>query len=529
MACASVELLLEAPTAELRPEDERPPAGAPGHLLIVGIDGLRRDVFLDALRGGELPGFEKLLGGRRGADLPHAHVYEQTIAPFPSVTASGWAALMTGEPPARNGVTGNEMLLRPSGHFVAPVPMSVNDKGDLLAVYNDQLFSELIGVPTIYDGAHRRGQRSWVAFNHVYDGADRLLMPGKADLLEGLMETLMGHVIENIEEDSYGELDNGTLDTVFETLEDEEFAPNILTVYLSGTDLVGHIASGRVQDVQRAYLRNELDDRMGELDAALKPSGPWYRVVIADHGHTEVIDDDEHAISPGATGGLADLLAKDGFEVHAPALGKVEGRSDTVIAYQSGAAFIYLADRSTCGDGGCRWDIPPRYDEDVLAAAEAIHRAARDGGPLADRVDLVLVREPVPFEQEDRPFVVYREGGETISPTKHLAATATEDPRTVALAERLQHLAVGRYGERAGDVLVVAHMGDHPDDRYYFAKPYASTHGSAVGTDSYVPFVVAHPERSSAQLRNTLRAILGERAHLHELAPLFKHLLTEGR
>lgn len=520
--CAAAKLWVEAPDKTLRSESDLPPGTGGEHVLLLGVDGLRRDVFLDELNAGRLPGFSKLLGGFDDGEHPHAYVHPRAIAPFPSVTAAGWTAIVTGRPASQNGVTGNEMLLRPSAKFVAPVPMSVADTGDLLATFHDQLFADFVTVPTLYQRLHEHGLTSWVATNHVHHGADRLLLPGRGDLVQGLAQTLMSHVGAVADESAYSQLDDGTFDTVIAELEqDGAKPPNVLMVYASGTDLFAHDSEdGPVENVQRAYLRDQLDDRMAELADALERHGTWYVVLIADHGHTEMVTDDGHALGAGGPDAPAVRALTDaGFVVHEPALGVVKGRANAVFALQSGAAFLYLSDRSRCGPEQCYWGRPPRYRQDVLAAADALLTATHDGGALAGRVSTVLVRRPKPFDEDDEPFVVYAGDGATRPVPDYLRAHP--EVGGPELARRLHHLAVGPRGERAGDVILIAHAGSTPQDRYYFSvKPYHSSHGAAQEEDSVIPFIVAHPHRSTSWLEQVVMIHVGETAFAHEVSSL---------
>ena len=105
----------------------------------------------------------------------------------------------------------------------------------------------------------------------------------------------------------------------------------------------------------------------------------------------------------------------------------------------------------------------------------------------------------------DEPFAVYTGGGALVPIERYLQ----EHPRPEypALRERLEDLAAGRFGERAGDVLLLAHFGDRsePAGRYYFAHPHRSGHGSPSRGDSEVSFVVAQRHRSSAELAEIVR------------------------
>jgi hypothetical protein len=60
-------------------------------------------------------------------------------------------------------------------------------------------------------------------------------------------------------------------------------------------------------------------------------------------------------------------------------------------------------------------------------------------------------------------------------------------------------------------VLLLAHNGDRerPEDRYYFASPYHSWHGSPSRKDSRMPLIVAHPKKTTAELKAIVSAQLG--------------------
>jgi hypothetical protein len=200
-----------------------------------------------------------------------------------------------------------------------------------------------------------------------------------------------------------------------------------------------------------------------------------------------------------------------------------------LLAYQGAVAYVYIADRSTCERKGqrCDWKRPPRFREDVLAVADAYHRNDRDGRwvpALKGTLDMVLTRHPKPHAEHDNPFQVYAGGGKLVSVTARLA----EHPRPtyVDLAERLHDLAAGPLGERAGDVLLLTHNGDRerPQDRFYFGSNYRSWHGSPSRKDSEVPLIVAHRQRSSAELGDIVERALGDRPYSQQFAELLLRL-----
>jgi hypothetical protein len=94
----------------------------------------------------------------------------------------------------------------------------------------------------------------------------------------------------------------------------------------------------------------------------------------------------------------------------------------------------------------------------------------------------------------------------------------------------LHELAVGPHGERAGDVLLLAHNGDRerPEDRYYFATPYHSWHGSPSREDSRIPLIVAHPKKSTAQLKALVSAQLGAQPRAQDVGRLLLGLRSRS-
>ena len=87
-----------------------------------------------------------------------------------------------------------------------------------------------------------------------------------------------------------------------------------------------------------------------------------------------------------------------------------------------------------------------------------------------------------------------------------------------------------RYGERAGDVVLLAKNGDGdgPTGRYYF-NDYAqrSVHGSPSRQDSEVPLVVAKRSRSAEELRTATTSVLGKRSFVRQVTDLVLRLHGE--
>ncbi|HET9989978.1 MAG TPA: hypothetical protein VFQ65_15715, partial [Kofleriaceae bacterium] len=129
-------------------------------------------------------------------------------------------------------------------------------------------------------------------------------------------------------------------------------------------------------------------------------------------------------------------------------------------------------------------------------------------------------RRPRPAGAIALPFEVYVGGGHTMAIDAYLAQHP--HPTYVDVARRLEELAVGRHGDRAGDVMLLAHDGDRdaPEERYYFAKPFRSWHGSPSKQDSEVPLIVANPHASAAAIRAWVGAKLGDRPYQRKVTDI---------
>ena len=261
-----------------------------------------------------------------------------------------------------------------------------------------------------------------------------------------------------------------------------------------------------------------IDPALGKLVTALRKRELLDRLwvmVVSDHGHTAVPHDETHAL--GTRDGPPSVLRGAGFRVrHFAQTAAANDPFSAVLAYGGAMAYVYLADRSQCqGEhDACPWRAPPRYREDVLAAADAFYRANIDGTlapQMKGTLDMVLARRPKPFDEVDLPFEVYIGDGKTIPIDDYLHDHP--HPTYVRFAERMRDLAVGVRGERAGDVILIAHNGDRAlrEDRFYFARLYNSWHGSPSKDDSEIPLIVANHRHGAATIGAWVRAQLGPR------------------
>lgn len=538
-ACAGGKILVEGDVRELRPTAAQ---AHPSHvgprpkLLVIGIDGIDRSLLYQLLRNGQLPELAALLGGREGATLPHALLDETVLAPLPSDTLPAWASVFTGKTPAEHGVTGNEFFLRGTRTFACPAPTTFDTNDPVVETYTEGYCNRLLPVPTVYERlrAHEPDVSIWVALSQFHAGADRLLMPKQTVIENTYTEFLANAVSGRGTNDTYKDIDLLSLRGIQAELEAHP-TPEVLTIYLPGADLFTHVSEDDPTHVRSRYLREVLDPELGRLRRTLQEKNELsnrYVLVVSDHGHTQVLPDEEHAITTRDDDSPKAVLEAAGFTLR-PFRRTVsdDHEFDAVLAYNGAFAMVYVADRSQ-PDGPTDWTRPPRLEQDVLAAAEAFHQADATGAhapSLKGSLDLILARAPRPHAEVDLPFQVYLGGGRL----QPIGEFLRENPRPdyVDLERRLDELAVGPAGDQAGDVLLLAHFGDRdqPSERRYFSAPYRSWHGSPSRQDSEVPFVVAHPGRTTQELEAIVRPVLAANPRLGAVTDLMLQLRGWGR
>jgi hypothetical protein len=536
------EIAKLAAVGDVRPLRERTDRGGTDRerptLLIVGIDGMKRDVLYELLESGQLPGLESLLGGRTNGRFTHAHLDRSMLAPFPSVTLTGWSSIFTGEPPALNGIPGNEFFIREQRRFVAPIPSSFDDKSPVLETYTDDYANKLLEVPTVYERL-RAGEPKIdvsISASQFYRGADRLLIARRSALID-MFYAKLKEIADGKAFAVFEERDREILDVVIDEVEDDDHpVPDVLVVYASGTDAYAHAAPEGPDRALRRFMTGKIDEKFAELAEALEKRGALanrFVVVVSDHGHSEVPHDATTMLSSADQDAPPAVLSGAGFRLRPLQLNVPDNDDfDAVLAYQGPIAYVYVADRSSCREKGavCDWSRPPRFREDVLEAARAYFDANRHGryAPrMKDTLDMILTRRPRPYAEDDLPFEVYAGRGKLV-PLKVYLRTHPH-PDWVAFESRLRDLAVGRYGERAGDVILVARNGHGtgPEGRYYFSSSrQESVHGSASKQDSEIVLILAHPGRSAAELESIAGDVFGRDSRSRQVTDLV--LLLRG-
>jgi hypothetical protein len=526
--CAALRTVSLAATGGSRSLRTRPDGAAansparPG-LLILALDGVDRPLLYGMLRAGELPAMTALLGGQNSGQFPHAYFDESMLATLPSSTLAAWVTTLTGVPPSVHGVSGNEFFIREQRRLAAPAPVGFEDAAPVLATYTEDYVNDLVSVPTVYERMRERDHDVliWVAMHQLYRGADRLLIARRTVLFDAFESYAEAEVAEQTDQKEsrkvFEALDEEVIQHVASALEDGP-VPDVLTVYVTGSDLFAHVADDGPDTARRTYLIDVVDPLIGRLREALAERNALtnrYVVVTADHGHSEVEHDEYHALAAGDPSPPAEVVEAAGFRLRPFALDTTREDFDAVLAYGGAFAYVYAADRSTCPQPGdaCDWSRPPRFREDVLPLADRFYRNNLDGRDvpaMRGTLDMVLTRRPRPHEESDLPFEVYVGYGRLV-PVRDYLQTHPH-PTYVDVERRLRDLAAGPLGERAGDVLLIAHDGDRgrPEDRYYFAAPYHSWHGSPSKRDSEIPLIVANPGRSAREIERVVRSALGD-------------------
>jgi hypothetical protein len=530
---AKVVALGDSRQLRKRPERAAPNSPTRPGILVIALDGVDRDLLYGMLAAARLPGLSSLLGGGT-ARPPHAHLEQTLLATLPSTTMAAWTTAFTGVGPAEHGLSGNEFFVRERKRFVAPIPVSFDDSAPTLLCLTENYAVKERRAPTVYERMRKQDPDMliWVAMHPIFAGADRLLLADRHSFAQA-MEAVVGEQANKVvggkaSRAKYEKLDKEVVDVVLDELESGAL-PDVVTVYLSGTDLFAHVADEGPDVARRRYLREVMDPLFARIADRLARRGGlanrWI-VVTSDHGHTEVERDDLHALAHGGDDDPPNVLRRAGIRVRDAELDVAEDHDfQSVLAYQGAMAFVYVADRSTCPQKGapCDWRRPPRYREDVLAVAEAYRRASDEGAYVAamkGTLDMIFVREPRPYAARDLPFQVYVGGGRVASISDYLAARP--HPTYVALEPRMRDLAEGPLGERAGDVILLAHNGDQAErrNRFYFASPQRSWHGSPSRTDSEIPLIVAHPALDRERIGSYVRGVLGEQPRQQKVTDL---------
>ena len=255
-------------------------------------------------------------------------------------------------------------------------------------------------------------------------------------------------------------------------------------------------------------------------------------MVIADHGHTPVLKDPQHALGADPDSGPAGVVKAAEFRPRKFVLKPSPNDQDyqAVFAYQGAISYLYLADRSTCPNLGqtCDWKKPPRFKDDVMPVVRALYKENQTGDitpRLKGTLDLIFARPPVEPGKNTLPYEVFN-GKRLLKISDYLDQHPRPD--LIDLDRRMRWLSEGPYGNRAGDILLLTRSGlNLPiEQRFYFSGPYHSWHGSASKQDSFIPLIVASHSVSGSALKALVDRVAGDKPSQLDLVPIVRALLV---
>jgi hypothetical protein len=452
----------------------------PARVLLVDIDGLRPDVFQDALAAGKLPNLARMLGR---SPLENSLFFD-TTAPAPSITFCSQASLFTGAHPAAHGIPGNQFFDRFGTNNNGVPRHYAFDVGDTLAVddavrvFTDSLAADRLSETLVYDRLSRVGKSSIVAGNMYGRGADRWIKPG----LTNLARFTKGGNLFGLSSRAY---DEGVLNKLLDALH-KDGLPDLLTVYFMGLDHDSH-KYGPTKG-QAPYLINHVDPMLGELWEQIESLSENEKlplvVVFSDHGQIEVVPDDRHSLRIGfpfdkEMGYFFEAL---GLDVHD--YPGEDPNCDAVMALNGGLAFVYL--HHSTG----KWSQAPDFERDVLPVGQAFweaHQTGRYAADLQGALAGVLLRNTA-AEGWNAGYQALTPGGEQVS----LANWFETQPAGLYLdpVNRLDNMA----GIYAGDLLLIANYADG----FYFGSEISGVHGGLHPDDSRAVLAYGWPGASAA-------------------------------
>jgi hypothetical protein len=468
----------------------------PSRLVVIDVDGLRRDVFRDALAAGALPNVERIVGGRTGEMACHV----DALSSAPSITFASQASIFTGQHPGAHGIAGNESFDRLGRisdgrprHFGFDVGYTLA-VDDAVRVFTDGLASQALSTetPTLYETAAAHGLTSTVVYHMYARGADTWLPPSVVEIAR----FTKGKGELGLE---MGEYDSGMLDHLIEPLDVGE-RPDVLTTYFMGLDHHSHVHGPASQP---DYVRDVIDPQIRRLLGVLEKHRMLQDtlfVLVSDHGQIEVVPDDRHSIRLGFPFDreLNHVFEALGLDVHD--FPGEDPACDAVMGLNGGLAHVYLQHRAG------RWADLPRYAEDVLPVAEAFRQMNETGkyeDELHNSLELILARD-AEHEGWQGEYRVYVGDGQTQPLPEYLAAHPELDYADAVNRIRLM------TSVATGDLILAANCREG----YYFGGSLTGMHGGLYPGESEVVLTFAYPNSSPdevAWLRETVTGVVADR------------------
>src|SRR5260370_6570637 len=232
--------------------------------------------------------------------------------------------------------------------FYAPAPVSVDETDDTYTAVTDDLVGKALQTPSLFKQA---GVKSAVSLNYVYRSADYFTTVDPTSMVGIMGEFVKGAVGGHDDKQNiYVKLDRDSGPKLLGSIEDHGM-PKLQVVYFPGIDLYTHVADGDPLKEEVGYIERITDPLVGQVLDAYKSYGvldQTYIVVIADHGHTPVLRDPQHALGAEPDNGPAAVVKAAGFRQRKFGLtpGADEQEYQSAMAYQGAISYIYLAGRS---------------------------------------------------------------------------------------------------------------------------------------------------------------------------------------
>lgn len=460
-------------------------------LIILDIDGLRQDVFHQALTQNAVPNLQRLFRPD-GQDAAY-HVDPVSVAP--SITFCAQASIFTGKHPRDHRIPGNEFFDR-MGNNRQQIPRHVAfDIGETYAfddavnVFRRDLADRMLSAeaPTLYESAAERGLQSLVTYNMYGRGAQQVVRPSVIDLarfLKGFGPLKLA---------SY-DYDRHMVNSLIKALDRSQTPPDIITAYLMGLDHHSHVHG---PGSQMDYLVKHIDPQVGHLLDALQRRGLLDEAlfaVVSDHGQYQTPGDDPHSIRLGFPFDmeLSPLFHALGLDLH-DRPGE-DPHVDAVVGTNGGIAHVYLRHRED------EWPVMPRFEEDVMPVARAfwdMNQTGRYRDELQDTLEAILVRN-AQAEGWNAPYAVYQ-GEDRFLSIEEWAQENAHLP-IPDVANRIQNAA----NSMSGDLILFAQA----ERGVYFGKEgYQGMHGSLHESDSACVLSFGFPKTEASNRETAFNAM----------------------
>lgn len=453
----------------------------PHRVIMFNIDGLRPDVFNQALRDGKIPNLASLVGGHNISQ----GIQFDMVSTAPSITFCCQASIVTGTHPREHGISGNQFFDRfgkISGsprHYVYDIGGHRMAFGDTLQVFLNDLASKSISpnVATLYEIAAQHDVKSTTVFHMYGRGATHWIKPGLEDWRNffTLNEAL------GISSEKYDEV---MLENALEHLR-AGHRPGIFHLYFWGLDHTAHVKG---PSSEYGYLTEILDPMLSRFLTEYREMGlmdDTMFVLFSDHGQIEVYADETHCLQlrfPPLDLGIGYIfraLKRDVLDLPG------ETKVDCVLSMNGGLGHIYVRPRLRS------WDHAPKLERDLLPIAGAFWEATTTGryyDGLYNALDLILVRD-TERDGWNGPYQAYTPHGlmplEEYLPTRSDLNIIDPIPRLNALSS-----------PNSGDILIFSNYAEG----YYFSYPYKGVHGGLHPDDSRALLVYGLPSGSPEQV-----------------------------